>query len=204
MGARSKLHIKIAVGEGRNSRVPRWGHDQNVRTKTSASKSLIAECPDGGTIIQTTQPKLEARPRLLFCKNCLRPRCNFDGVAPFWKVGLATDVWARSATSTLESVLKVGKLLPNPVQLPQGNEQKEERGKRRVIRWRENQKGKRKKAENEIDGKVGSPRSCLGDNVLNVRDAHSCINRQRTQLGQGKDRPRLLFLQIFQEARLLR
>ena len=104
-------------------------------------------------------------------------------------MGLATDVWARSATSALESVLKVGKPLPNPVQLPQGNEQEEEHWQRRVARWRENQKGKRKKAENKIDGKVGSPRSCFGDNVLNVRDAHNCINHQRAALRARKSPP---------------
>ena len=30
------------------------------------------------------------KPRLLFCKNCLRPLCTFYGVALLWKVGLAT------------------------------------------------------------------------------------------------------------------
>jgi len=97
------------------------------------------------------------------------------------------DVWARSATSALESILKVCKLLPNPVQLPQGNEQKEEHGKGRVVRWGENQIDKTKKAENEISGKVGRPRAGFGKNSLNIRGAHSCINRQRAQLGQGKD-----------------
>jgi hypothetical protein len=29
----------------------------------------------------------KARPHSLFCTNCLRPRCTFDGVALFWKVG---------------------------------------------------------------------------------------------------------------------
>ncbi len=114
-------------------------------------------------------PRAEHRNHhLLFCKICLRPRCTLHGVARFGRWGLATDVWARSATSALESILKVGKLLPNPVQLPQGNEQKEEHGKGRVVRWGENQIDKTKKAENEISGKVGRPRAGFGKNSLNI------------------------------------
>ena len=33
-----------------NSRVPRWGHDQNPLTVTLLKVGSIAECPDGGTI----------------------------------------------------------------------------------------------------------------------------------------------------------
>ena len=33
-----------------NSRVPRWGHDQNATKLPLATTSTIAECPDGGTI----------------------------------------------------------------------------------------------------------------------------------------------------------
>jgi hypothetical protein len=98
------------------------------------------------------------------------------------------DVWARSATSALESILKVCKLLPNPVQLPQGNEQKEEHGKGRVVRWRENPIDKTKKAENEISGKVGRPRAGFGKNSLNIRGAHSCINHQRAAI-RARKRP---------------
>lgn len=69
----------------------------------------------GARSFQRRTRSLKPEPRLLFCKNCLRPRCTLDGVVLFWKVGFATGLWARSATSALESVLKVGKLLPNPV-----------------------------------------------------------------------------------------
>ena len=33
-----------------NSRVPRWGHDQNTSPLTTVAVGTIAECPDGGTI----------------------------------------------------------------------------------------------------------------------------------------------------------
>lgn len=73
------------------------------------------------------------------------------------------------------------------MQLTQGNEQKEEHGKGRVIRWRENQIDKTQKAENELSSKIGRPRMGFGKNSLNIRGCHSCINRQSAQLGQGKD-----------------
>ena len=53
--------------------------------KAIEARCKIAECPDGGTIIQTPHPKPE--PRLLFCKFFKRPDCIVDGVASSGKVG---------------------------------------------------------------------------------------------------------------------
>ena len=50
MGARSKPVKGEVRIDGNNSRVPRWGHDQNGFHPALASVSKIAECPDGGTI----------------------------------------------------------------------------------------------------------------------------------------------------------
>ena len=50
MGARSKrdaIRLRLAP---RNSRVPRWGHDQNLAKVKLHDVKEIAECPDGGTI----------------------------------------------------------------------------------------------------------------------------------------------------------
>ena len=33
-----------------SSRVPRWGHDQNVGPPVLLGLDIVAECPDGGTI----------------------------------------------------------------------------------------------------------------------------------------------------------
>ena len=53
MGARSK-HVRVyGLEHVFNSRVPRWGHDQNSVAFVSTPHSIIAECPDGGTIKTT-------------------------------------------------------------------------------------------------------------------------------------------------------
>ena len=50
MGARSKRLRTYSEDYSENSRVPRWGHDQNEVRKTMLEEEPIAECPDGGTI----------------------------------------------------------------------------------------------------------------------------------------------------------
>ena len=50
MGARSKLPPQFVNASGQNSRVPRWGHDQNNVVELGVGAVEIAECPDGGTI----------------------------------------------------------------------------------------------------------------------------------------------------------
>ena len=50
MGARSKHGHGFEAAGDENSRVPRWGHDQNIVGQGASSIKIIAECPDGGTI----------------------------------------------------------------------------------------------------------------------------------------------------------
>ena len=50
MGARSKHDGDTEFHSHGNSRVPRWGHDQNYRSGSYGPTISIAECPDGGTI----------------------------------------------------------------------------------------------------------------------------------------------------------
>ena len=54
MGARSKRCLLGGDELRDNSRVPRWGHDQNAVLEPGAASLQIAECPDGGTIKTTS------------------------------------------------------------------------------------------------------------------------------------------------------
>ena len=60
MGARSKQNGPRIWIWSHNSRVPRWGHDQNVVADRVTVPPPIAECPDGGTIKTRTRVAVDA------------------------------------------------------------------------------------------------------------------------------------------------